>query len=95
MSDEYAKLGVNMHCPDEVRGLCPTEHVYAGIMMVYATPTLPIAGVFSSMFFGIWNLFTGFLIGHQVCCRLMHGSAVQSCMSRVRGSTAWKTEART
>ena len=38
----------------------------AGIMVVYATPSLPIAGVLSSLFFGIWNLFTGFLIGHQV-----------------------------
>jgi len=40
--------------------------MYAGIMVVYATPNLPVAGVLSSLFFGIWNLFTGFLIGHQV-----------------------------
>jgi hypothetical protein len=38
----------------------------AGIMVVWATPNLPVAGVLSSLFFGIWNLFTGFLIGHQV-----------------------------
>ena len=38
----------------------------AGIMVVYATPNVPIAGVVSGLFFGIWNLFTGFLIGHQV-----------------------------
>lgn len=35
-------------------------------MVVYATPNLPVAGVVSGLFFGIWNLFTGFLIGHQV-----------------------------
>lgn len=42
------------------------SQIYAGIMVVYATPNLPVAGVLSSLFFGIWNLFTGFLIGHQV-----------------------------
>lgn len=34
--------------------------------MVFGTPNLPIASVLSSLFFGVWNLFTGFLIGHQV-----------------------------
>lgn len=46
--------------------------------MVYATPNLPVAGVLSSLFFGIWNLFTGFLIGHQVTeIPLQRGSAGQ------------------
>jgi len=47
----------------------------AGIMVVYATPNLPVAGVLSSLFFGIWNLFTGFLIGHQVSLQVGVGLA--------------------
>ena len=30
-----------------------------GIMSVYATPSLVVASICSSLFFGVWNLFAG------------------------------------
>ena len=37
--------------------------VFYGIMGVYVTADLSLANVLSSFFYGLWNLFTGFLIG--------------------------------
>ena len=36
---------------------------FYGIMGVYVTADLALASVLSSFFYGLWNLFTGFLIG--------------------------------
>ena len=69
----------------------------AGIMVVYATPNLPVAGVLSSLFFGIWNLFTGFLIGHQVhAYTFMHQllltliQVLQMSLVQLTSTSSWK-----
>jgi hypothetical protein len=34
---------------------------------VYLTPDIALANVLSGTFYGLWNLFAGFLIGYAVC----------------------------
>jgi ABC-2 type transporter len=40
---------------------------YYGMMSVGLTPNYDVAAIVSSAFYGIWNLFSGFLISKPVC----------------------------
>ena len=40
---------------------------YYGMMTVAVTPTLQLASIFSTAFYSIWNLFSGFMVPRTVC----------------------------
>jgi hypothetical protein len=45
---------------------------YWGMVTVAITPNAQFAAIISSAFYGLWNLFSGFLIPRPVCCALLH-----------------------
>lgn len=57
--------------------------VLFGMMMIGLTPNVTLAGIISSFFYTVWNLFSGFIIPHPVS-NLRHAMPCNSIMKLVK-----------